>query len=173
MIIIKTVKWDPKLQKNETKEYKFPMDWKDPKNNITLLNDIRVMCETKDDQEKRIAEQNANIQRVDAQVKGVKWQNSFQKHRLNLKYFFQVLPCSALHYAGQLNAMSGTAFIIDMKDTKDGGAMTQNKIPRYNVYVEDMFLDTKQPKKHQERFIRKLLGDEAYYKRWRKKKQSK
>ena len=73
MIIIKTVKWDPKLQKNETKEYKFPMDWKDPKNNITLLNDIRVMCETTDDQEKRIAEQNANIQRVDAQTKGVKW----------------------------------------------------------------------------------------------------
>ena len=75
----------------------------------------------------------------------------------------------ALHYAGQLNAMSGTAFIIDMKDTKDGGAMTQNKTPRYNVYVEDMFLDTKQPKKHQERFIRKLLGDDAYYKRWRLK----
>ena len=75
--------------------------------------------------------------------------------------------------AGQRSAMNGTAFIIDMKDTKDGGAMTQNKIPRYNVYVEDMFLDTKQPKKHQERFIRKLLGDDAYYKRWRKKKEGK
>ena len=47
--------------------------------------------------------------------------------------------------------------------------MTQNKIPRYNVYVSDMFKDTKQPKKHQERFIRKLLGDDAYYKRWRLK----
>jgi len=79
----------------------------------------------------------------------------------------------ALHYAGQRSAMSGTAFIIDMKDTKDGGAMTQNKTPRYNVYVQDMFLDTKQPKKHQERFIRKLLGDDAYYKRWRKKKEGK
>ena len=44
---------------------------------------------------------------------------------------------------------------------------------RYNVYVSDMFLDTKQPKKHQERFIRKLLGDDAYYKRWRKKKEEK
>ena len=44
---------------------------------------------------------------------------------------------------------------------------------RYNVYVSDMFLDTKQPKKHQERFIRKLLGDDAYYKRWRKKKEGK
>ena len=48
-----------------------------------------------------------------------------------------------------------------------------NKIPRYNVYVSDMFLDTKQPKKHQERFIRKLLGDNAYYKRWRDKQQTK
>ena len=44
---------------------------------------------------------------------------------------------------------------------------------RYNVYVSDLFLDTKQPKKHQERFIRKLLGDDAYYKRWRKKKEGK
>ena len=44
---------------------------------------------------------------------------------------------------------------------------------RYNVYVSDMFLDTKQPKKHQERFIRKLLGDEAYYKRWRDKQLTK
>jgi len=46
-------------------------------------------------------------------------------------------------------------------------------IKRYNVFVSDMFKDTKQPKKHQERFIRKLLGDDAYYKRWQKKKQSK
>jgi len=48
-----------------------------------------------------------------------------------------------------------------------------NKIPKYNVYVSDMFQDTKQPKKHQERFIRKLLGDEAYYKRWRDKQLTK
>ena len=48
--------------------------------------------------------------------------------------------------------------------------MANKTVPRYNVYVSDMFLDTKQPKKHQERFIRKLLGDDAYYKRWRDKK---
>ena len=53
------------------------------------------------------------------------------------------------------------------------GVKMTNKIPRYNVYVSDMFLDTKQPKKHQERFIRKLLGDNAYYKRWRDKQQTK
>ena len=79
------------------------------------------------------------------------------------------MRCSVSACAGQRSAMSVIAFIIDMKDTKDGGAMTQNKIPRYNVYVSDMFKDTKQPKKHQERFIRKLLGDDAYYKRWRLK----
>jgi hypothetical protein len=33
-----------------------------------------------------------------------------------------------------------------------------------------MFKETKQPKKHQERFIRKLLGDDAYYQRWRRLK---
>jgi len=49
--------------------------------------------------------------------------------------------------------------------------MANKTVPRYNVYVSDMFLDTKQPKKHQERFIRKLLGDDAYYERWRKKKE--
>ena len=48
--------------------------------------------------------------------------------------------------------------------------MASKPITKYNVYVSDMFKDTKQPKKHQERFIRKLLGDEAYYKRWRDKK---
>ena len=51
--------------------------------------------------------------------------------------------------------------------------MANKTVPRYNVYVSDMFLDTKQPKKHQERFIRKLLGDDAYYERWRKKKEGK
>ena len=51
--------------------------------------------------------------------------------------------------------------------------MANKTVPRYNVYVSDMFKDTKQPKKHQERFIRKLLGDDAYYKRWRKKKEEK
>ena len=51
-----------------------------------------------------------------------------------------------------------------------GFSMANKTVPRYNVYVSDMFLDTKQPKKHQERFIRKLLGDDAYYKRWRDKK---
>ena len=60
-----------------------------------------------------------------------------------------------------------------MSVIKSGETMTQSKTPRYNVCVEDMFLDTKQPKKHQERFIRKLLGDDAYYKRWRKKKEGK
>ena len=57
------------------------------------------------------------------------------------------------------------------KTTKEK-TMTK-KVPRYNVYVSDMFQDTKQPKKHQERFIRKLLGDDAYYKRWRDKQQPK
>jgi hypothetical protein len=38
--------------------------------------------------------------------------------------------------AGQRSAMNGTAFIIDMKDTKDGGAMTQNK--NYYVAVSDI-----------------------------------
>jgi len=38
------------------------------------------------------------------------------------------LPCSALVFVGQRSAMNGTAFIIDMKDTKDGGAMTLIKI---------------------------------------------
>ena len=51
--------------------------------------------------------------------------------------------------------------------------MANKTVPRYNVYVSDMFLDTKQPKKHQERFIRKLLGDDAYYKRWRRLKRKK
>ena len=51
--------------------------------------------------------------------------------------------------------------------------MASKPVPRYNVYVSDMFKETKQPKKHQERFIRKLLGDDAYYKRWRKKKEGK
>ena len=84
------------------------------------------------------------------------------------------MPCSVSACAGQLNAMSGTALTSDIAVITNGrGTMTQNKIPRYNVYVSDMFKDTKQPKKHQERFIRKLLGDDAYYKRWRKKKQSK
>ena len=71
---------------------------------------------------------------------------------------------------------------VDLIKIKNGGTM-RNKLDklkslpngnrRYNVYVSDMFLDTKQPKKHQERFIRKLLGDDAYYKRWRKKKEVK
>jgi hypothetical protein len=39
------------------------------------------------------------------------------------------------------------------KKTKIKKTMVK-KIPRYNVYVSDMFQDTKQPKKHQERFIR-------------------
>ena len=56
---------------------------------------------------------------------------------------------------------------------RSGGTMANKPVPRYNVYVSDMFLDTKQPKKHQERFIRKLLGDDAYYKRWRDKKEGK
>ena len=63
--------------------------------------------------------------------------------------------------------------MIVIRSIRNGGAMTSKTIPRYNVYVSDMFKDTKQPKKHQERFIRKLLGDDAYYKRWQKKKQSK
>ena len=50
---------------------------------------------------------------------------------------------------------------------RNGGNMTDNSklireevngkpkaIKRYNVFVSDMFKDTKQPKKHQERFIR-------------------
>ena len=66
---------------------------------------------------------------------------------------------------------------------RSGGNMTDNSklirdvvngkpkaIKRYNVFVSDMFKDTKQPKKHQERFIRKLLGDDAYYQRWRRLK---
>ena len=71
---------------------------------------------------------------------------------------------------------------VDLIKIKNGGTM-RNKLDklkslpngnrRYNVYVSDMFLDTKQPKKHQERFIRKLLGDDAYYERWRKKKEEK
>jgi hypothetical protein len=77
-------------------------------------------------------------------------------------------------YVGQRSAMNGTRLTNVIAVITNGrGTMTQNKIPRYNVYVSDMFKDTKQPKKHQERFIRKLLGDDAYYKRWRKKKQSK
>ena len=59
---------------------------------------------------------------------------------------------------------------VDLIKIKNGGKMVNKPVPRYNVYVSDMFLDTKQPKKHQERFIRKLLGDDAYYKRWRDKK---
>ena len=71
---------------------------------------------------------------------------------------------------------------VDLIKIKNGGTM-RNKLDklkslpngnrRYNVYVSDMFLDTKQPKKHQERFIRKLLGDDAYDERWRKKKEGK
>ena len=56
---------------------------------------------------------------------------------------------------------------------RNGGTMANKPVPSYNVYVSDMFKDTKQPKKHQERFIRKLLGDDAYYKRWREKKEGK
>ena len=72
---------------------------------------------------------------------------------------------------------------VDLIKIRSGGNMTDNSklirdvvngkpkaIKRYNVFVSDMFKDTKQPKKHQERFIRKLLGDDAYYKRWRDKK---
>lgn len=80
------------------------------------------------------------------------------------------MPCSVSAYAGQRSAMNGTRSTNVIAVITNGGTMTQNKIPRYNVYVSDMFLDTKQPKKHQERFIRKLLGDDAYYKRWQKKK---
>jgi len=79
------------------------------------------------------------------------------------------LRCSVSACAGQRSEMSGTRSMNVITDIRSGGAMTQNKIPRYNVYVSDMFKDTKQPKKHQERFIRKLLGDDAYYKRWRLK----
>ena len=71
---------------------------------------------------------------------------------------------------------------VDLIKIRSGGTM-RNKLDklkslpngnrRYNVYVSDMFLDTKQPKKHQERFIRKLLGDDAYYKRWRRLKRKK
>ena len=35
----------------------------------------------------------------------------------------------------------------------------------FTVHLEDMFKDTKNPKKHQERFKRKLLGDKLYYER--------
>jgi|TARA_B100001093_G_scaffold71166_1_gene61777 hypothetical protein len=82
--------------------------------------------------------------------------------------------------------MNGTRSMNVMSVIRSGGTMTDNSklirdvvngkpkaIKRYNVFVSDMFKDTKQPKKHQERFIRKLLGDDAYYKRWQKKKQSK
>ena len=48
--------------------------------------------------------------------------------------------------------------------------MASKPITKYNVYVSDMFKETKQPKKHQERFIRKLLDDDAYYQRWRRLK---
>ena len=76
--------------------------------------------------------------------------------------------------------------MIVIRSIRNGGTMTDNSklirdvvngkpkaIKRYNVFVSDMFKDTKQPKKHQERFIRKLLGDDAYYKRWQKKKEGK
>ncbi len=89
-------------------------------------------------------------------------------------------------YAGQRSEMSGTRLTNVIAVITNGGTMTDNSklirdvvngkpkaIKRYNVFVSDMFKDTKQPKKHQERFIRKLLGDDAYYKRWRKKKRSK
>ena len=89
-------------------------------------------------------------------------------------------------YVGQRSAMNGTRSMNVMSVIRSGGTMTDNSklirdvvngkpkaIKRYNVFVSDMFKDTKQPKKHQERFIRKLLGDDAYYKRWQKKKQSK
>ena len=76
-------------------------------------------------------------------------------------------------YAGQRSAMNGTRSTNVIAVITNGRTMTSKPVPRYNVYVEDMFLDTKQPKKHQERFIRKLLGDDAYYKRWRKKKEGK
>ena len=34
-----------KINKNgNIKEYDFPMDWKNPKNNITFLNDVNVIC---------------------------------------------------------------------------------------------------------------------------------
>jgi len=51
--------------------------------------------------------------------------------------------------------------------------MASKPVTKYNVYVSDMFKETKQPKKHQERFIRKLLGDDAYYQRWRRLKRKK
>ena len=59
---------------------------------------------------------------------------------------------------------------VSLNKIRSGGIMASKPVTKYNVYVSDMFLDTKQPKKHQERFIRKLLGDDAYYKRWRDKK---
>ena len=34
-----------KINKNgNIKEYDFPMDWKNPKNNTTFLNDVNVVC---------------------------------------------------------------------------------------------------------------------------------
>ena len=62
---------------------------------------------------------------------------------------------------------------VDLIKIRNGGNMASKPVTKYNVYVSDMFLDTKQPKKHQERFIRKLLGDDAYYQRWRRLKRKK
>ncbi len=62
---------------------------------------------------------------------------------------------------------------VDLIKIRSGGNMASKPVTKYNVYVSDMFLDTKQPKKHQERFIRKLLGDDAYYQRWRRLKRKK
>lgn len=44
-------------------------------------------------------------------------------------------------------------------------------VKTFKINIQDMFLDTKQPKKHQERFKRKLLGDDAYYKRWQENRE--
>ena len=59
---------------------------------------------------------------------------------------------------------------VSLNKIRSGGNMASKPVTKYNVYVSDMFKETKQPKKHQERFIRKLLGDDAYYQRWRRLK---
>ena len=51
--------------------------------------------------------------------------------------------------------------------------MASKPLTKYNVYVSDMLKETKQPKMHLECFIRILLGDDAYYQRWRRLKRKK
>ena len=84
----------------------------------------------------------------------------------NVRNYF-VLRTSNVY---QSKALYRLRHIILTRNLNSVGNIKFKDLIKLVIDVSDMFLDTKQPKKHQERFIRKLLGDDAYYKRWRDKK---